>query len=384
MKVAQIYEILNNIATEVLGNGELLQEDLSNIVDLGKAFEDAGKFDNYVRALPDQVGKIIFNAREYDGAVPSVLYDAWEWGSIVEKINIEMPQATENESWELTNGSSYDTNIFTKPTVTVKAFNDRVTYEVPMSFTSLQIKSSLQSAEQANSFISAIRTAIKNAVNIRNEALIMRTINNMIGETLYDDYKAAGYDTKSGTKAVNLLYLYNQRFGTNLDKSLATSNLDFLKFASATIAKYTDRVARLSTLFNIEKKERFTPRDKMHLVMLSDFKRDTDVYLQSPTFHDEYTALPESESVAYWQAPGTDYSFDNVSAIKIKTASGHTIDASGILAVIFDHDALGVTNMNPRTPSHYVEKAEFWNEWFKWDAGYFNDLAEQMVVFFIA
>ena len=125
MKVAQIYDIVNTITKEVLGEPAVVNEDLSNIVDVGTQVFDANATDAYVRKLLNQVGKIVFVNRAYSGVVPSVLMDGWEYGSVVEKVRGELPEATENESWELTNGTSYDPNVFYQPTVTVKFYNSR-------------------------------------------------------------------------------------------------------------------------------------------------------------------------------------------------------------------------------------------------------------------
>ena len=140
----------------------------------------------------------------------------------------------------------------------------------------------------------------------------------------------------------------------------------------------------MSTLFNTGGAPRFTPNSNLHVVMLSEFKNAADVFLQSGTFNEQYTSLPNAESVVYWQGSGVGYAFNDTSAIKIKTASGHDINASGILAVMFDRDALGVANLDTHVTTNYNPKAEFFTNWSKFDAGYFNDLNENFVVFFAA
>ena len=118
--------------------------------------------------------------------------------------------------------------------------------------------------------------------------------------------------------------------------------------------------------------------------MLADFKKAANVYLQSDVFHDNFTELPNAEVVPYWQGSGLDYGFESVSAINIKTASGEDVEVSGILGVMFDRDALGVTNLDRRVTTNYNPKAEFYSNWYKFDAGYFNDTNENFVVFFVA
>lgn len=384
MLVNQIYDIMNTVTSEVLGESVIVAEDLSNIVDVGTAIFNASAIDSYVRSLVNHIGKVIFVNRPYSGNVPSVLMDGWEYGSILEKINTELPQASENESWELTDGASYDPNIFYKPTVEAKFFNKRVTFEIPMSFTERQVKQSFSNAEQLNGFLSMLYNAIDKSMTVKVDALVMRTINNMIGETIVSDYGSSLYSSKSGVKAVNLLYLYNQRYSQSLTAANAITDADFIRFASYEMGVYMSRMSKISKLFNIGGKDRFTPSDLLHVVMLADFKKAANVFLQSAVFHDSFTELPNAELVPYWQGSGQAYSFDDVSKIKITTASGETVDTSGVLSVMFDRDALGVTNLDRRVTTNYNPKAEFYNNWYKFDAGYFNDTNENFVVFFVA
>lgn len=381
MTVQQIYEIMNDVTGEVLGETSLVQEDLSNIVDVGTSIFNANAIDNYVRSLVNHVGKVVFVNRPYAGGAPSVLMDGWEYGSVLEKIAADLPEATENESWDLTDGASYDPNVFYKPSVSAKFFNSRVTFEVPLSITERQVKESFSNAGQLNGFISMLYNAIDKSMTIKLDALVMRTINNMTASTLYAE-GAGTYTGRSGVKAVNLLYLYNQANDTSLTLSEAILTPDFIRFAAYTMGVYASRLSKISSLFNIGGKDRFTPADMLHFVTLADFSKAADVYLQSDTYHEWYTQLPKSETVPFWQGSGTDYSLESVSSINVSTADGNAVTCSGILGVMFDRDALGVTNMDRRVTTNYNPKAEFFNSWFKMDAGYFNDTNENFIVFY--
>lgn len=385
MKVNQIYEIINDVTKEVLGEKSItVEEDLSNIVDIGKEILNGTDIDNYVKSLVDHIGRVIFVNRKYSGGAPSVLMDGWEFGSILEKITADLPEATENESWELENGTSYDPNIFYQPKVSAKFFNNKVTFEIPMSFTEKQVKSSFSSREQLNGFVSMLYNSIDRSMTIKIDSLIMRTINNFIGETLHAEYPDNSYKTKSTVKAVNLLYLYNTEKGTTLTADKCLTDTEFIKYSSYMMKLYVSRLGKASTLFNIGKKDRFTPKDMLHIVLLDNFASASDVYLQSDTFHKELTEFPNHETVPFWQGSGEKYSFTDVSTIDIKTSGNNTIKATGILGVMFDRDSLGVTNLDRRVTSQYNAKAEFFNNWFKFDAGYFNDMNENFVVFFVA
>lgn len=390
MEIKQIYEIVNQTTSEVLGKNDLVKEDLSNLVDVGTEIFDANATDNYVKSLVNHIGKVIFVNRPYSGNVPSVLMDAWEFGSVMEKISADIPEAQENASWDLKNGTSYDQDIFYKPTVTAKFFNKRVTFDIPMSFTEKQIKESFDSANQLNGFLSMLYNSVDKSMTVKVDSLIMRTIDNMIGETIYADYynretkKLDALASKSGIKAVNLLKLYNDKFAKTLKAENAINDADFIRFATYVMNIYKDRLSKISTLFNVGGKERFTNGDNLHVVMLSEFVASANAYLQSDVFHNDMVALPKAETVPYWQGSGTTYDFGTTSAINVKISSGNDISASGILGVMFDSDSIGVCNLDKRVTSTYNAKAEFYTNFYKFDCGYFNDLNENFVVFFVA
>lgn len=387
MEVKQIYELVNGVTKEVLGKEALVTEDLSNVVDLGTELFNANAVDKYVKTLVNHIGKVVFVNRAYQGGVPSVLMSGWEFGSVLEKIQADMPEATENESWELEDKKSYDPNIFYKPKVSAKFFNSKVTFEVPCSFTDIQVKQSFDNATQLNAFLSMIYNAVEKAMTVKIDGLIMRTINNFIGETIANDYGEAKVNTKSGIRAINLLYKYNNtenKGNTALTADKAMYNKEFLRYASRQMKLYMSRLTKISTLFNIGGKERFTPKDLLHVVMLEEFTSAVDTYLESDTFHNELVSLPHYESVPFWQGSGVDYEFSSTSKIDVTTSGGHSVSTTGILCTMFDRDALAVCNQDRRVTTNYNPKAEFTSNWFKWDASYFNDQNENFIVFFIA
>ena len=376
MKVSQVYEIMNSVTKATIGDQAVVAEDLSNIVDIGNTIQSVAGIDNYVKSLTDHIGKTIFVNRAYSGSVPSVLMDGWEYGSILEKVSYDgLPEATENESWKLENGKSYDVNVFTQPKASAKFFNKRVTFEVPMSFAERQVKSAFDSASQLNAFFSMIHNAIDKSMTVKVDGLVTRTINNMIAETLHSG---------SGVRAVNLLAQYNTKFNQSLTPEACISNPEFIRYASYVIGLYSDRLTKISKLFNIGGKDRFTSKDLQHIVLLSEFEASAKAYLYSDTYHNEFTKLPQAEVVPYWQGSGTDYSFNSTSKIHVNTASGEEVEQGGILGIIFDRDALGVSNLDRRVTTNYNAKGEFFNNWYKFDAGYFNDMNENFVVFYVA
>ena len=239
-----------------------------------------------------------------------------------------------------------------------------------------------------NSFFSMIYTAIDNSMTVKIDSLAMRALNYMIALTIHG---------ASGNRAINLLAGYNATAGTTLTAAQAMSNPGFIRYASYIMGLYSDRLTRMSQLFNDGGKERFTPKDRMNIILLAEFARAAEAYLESDTYHNEFIKLPSADTVPYWQGSGLAYDFASTSKIDVQINvdeiddSSHekirrkvTVSQSGILGVMFDRYAVGVANLDRRVTANYNGRAEFFNNWYKFDAGYFNDPNENFIVFYAA
>lgn len=379
MKITQIKDLVNSSLKEVDGTSVLLKEDLSNVVDVGKDILDKDDIDNFVKKLVDRVGKTVFNNRVYQGSAPSVLMDAWEYGSVVEKVDADLPNVEENDSWNLQDGKSYDQDIFYQPKVSAKFFNSKVTFDIPMSFTKMQVKSAFNSATELNSFISMLMTKVQNAMTVHLDGLIMKTINNFTAQVI---------NSNKGLQVVNLLKGYNDQTGQSLTSAKALTDPNFIKYANLMINTYRSRISQMSTLFNVGGVHKFTPKENQHLVILSDLASASKVYLESDTYNQQNVQLGSNyDTVPYWQGSGTSYNFADTSSIDVAIKDGAStkeVKQSGILGVLFDTSALGVSCQNPRTTTAVNARAEFYTNFNKYDAMYYNDLNENFVVFMVA
>lgn len=399
MEVKQIYSIVNDVRSQVLGESDVTITDLQGIVQMGDEIFNANQVDNYCKKLINRIGKEVFVARKYSGGAPSVLMDAWEFGSVMMKVSGDLYQTSKNDSWDLRDGVNYNQDTFHKPNVSVKFYNGKTTFSVKVSVTELQVKESFTSLEAMNSFFSMIFTDIDNSLQVDVDNLVMLTISNFIGETIWEDYKEntgteedpvwvlGNLSAKSGTRAINVLKLFNTQFNKNLTPSQAIYDQDFLKYFASVQFKYVGYLSKMSRVHNIGGKARFTPNDRLHYVILDDIKANANAYLQADTFNDEYTKLPNAEGVSFWQGSGaltSAFTFDQMSKIAITTSNNHDITTTGILSVMFDRDALGVLCKNKRVKSHVTELDEFTTYKYIEDGEYFNDFNENFVVFFIA
>ena len=392
MKIEQVYSLVNASTKDILGETDIVKQDLSNIVDIGTSIINGNNVDNYVKSLVDHIGKVIFVNRPYAGSVPNVLMDKWEFGSVLEKISADLPEAVENKSWELSNGVDYSPNVFYKPTVSAKFYNSKVTFEVDMSFTEKQVKESFSNAEQLNAFVSMLYNAVERSMTVKIDSLVMSTINNAIAQVVnhaMPEVIDGNYSQATSTpQAINLLKLYNDTFTKTLTKTTCLTDTDFLKWCCIMLSTYAKRMSRMSTLFNVGGKPRFTPKEDLNIIMLQDFYANMRVNLASDTYNKEDLLLPtDITTIPYWQGSGNDYGDSKVAKINVAIKTGESttkdIEMNGIMAVMFDRNALGVCNMDRRVTTNYNPKAEFYNNFYKFDCSYFNDLDENFIVFFI-
>lgn len=392
MKITQLAEILNGtlsttgILDQVTGAEAVATEDLSNVVDLGKIVLDyTGQsntnFDSFMRNLIDQVGKVMFVDRKYTSQAPNILKDGWEYGSILQKVRCEIPDARDNATWDLFNypllgGAAYpDPFELSKPSAQAKFFNSKATYEVPITLTDVQLREAFRSAEEFGRFVAMIENRIAMKITLCNDGLIMATIANLMAQKI------------NGGKQVNLVELYNAiapaANATTAAKAL--TDKEFLRFASKTIAQYKKYLAAASTLYNDGDYLTFTPAERLKFIANTEFSKSLDAYLYSDTYHNEFVNLPGYEEVAMWQGTGTDNGDRLKIDVKIDdgTDNGAEIVQDGIVAVMFDEEAAAVCNQNYRVTSQYNGRGEYTNYFYKWDAMYMNDVLENCVVFVI-
>lgn len=386
--VKDIHALVNPIFKEQLGLETILAEDLSNLIDVGKeiANGDTG-VDNYVKAMVHTVGRMNFNDRVYTGGAPDVYRDGWEYGAIREKVRMEPPEAIADPAWDLRNGQSYDDQIFYAPTVKAKFFDKSATYMIPLSFPWEEtIKPSLLNASGLARFIAMIETQVTNTRRVQNDALIMRTINNFTAATIASEYPGGDYAARSGVRAINLLYKYNTEYGGGLSKEGCMNDPGFLRYCGRIMKNYVRYLEQQNVLLNIGGTNKFTPRDSLHVVLLKDFESAVETNMQADTWHKDLVELPFHENVVAWQGVGTGFEWTDLSKINVTTSeeTPHTVTLDNVIGVMFDRDALGITNESDRITTYVSKSADFYTNRYKYKSSYFNDFDEQFIVFFIA
>ena len=376
MLITQTKEILTTIATEMLGpDNTIVTENLENLQDIGNELITQQNVDTYVKKLVDKIGKVVFKNRLLNSTAPSLLADSWEYGAILQKVRMKLIPAEENSAVNLVDGHSYDQNVFHQPTVSATFYSKEITFEVPISYTREQLNSSFNSVSELNGFYNLLETTVQNSLTVKTDALIMRTINYRIGKT---------YTKGLASQKVNLLQGYNTASGKELTVANCFQDEGFLKYAIAEIKNYQDRLKLPTSVFNDKKEEAFTPAQSQKLVLLSDFKNTVDTHLIPVVQNSENLTL-SCETVPYWQGSGKTFSFADISKIDVTLDSAsETAKVGGIIGILFDDEALKVGNLNQYVTTNYNAKGDFYTNYYKEQSGFFVDLAENFVIFYVA
>lgn len=396
MQVKQIYTILKDVVKEITGlpvvsettgtEAEevfIIKEDLSNIVDVGEKLSDffssrvSNWKDNYVKALINRIGRLVFVDRPYSGWAPNILRDSWEYGSIMAKVRVKTFEPKPNPSWTLQNGQTVNQFEYNAPEVIQYFYNQKISWQIDCSFAEMQVRESFTSASELNRFFSTIEATINKSQTMYIDALEMRAINNFIAEKI-----------SANNGVVDLLAGYNAAFGTSLTAAAAITNVDFLRYAAYTILLYKDRLKAASEVFHIASDTgypTFTPASDLHLVLISNIAKALDVYLQSETFHNDFTEIGSYDTIPFWQSSGENFDTADVTRLDVAPASDNTkiVNRNYIIGVMFDRDAIVMTNENRRTTSAYNANGEYYNNFYKIDTSFINDLAENGIVFTI-
>ena len=376
MLITQTKEILHTIATEMLGpDNTIVTENLENLQDIGNELITQQNVDTYVKKLVDKIGKVVFKNRLLNSTAPSLLADSWEYGAILQKVRMKLIPAEENSAVKLVDGQSYDQNVFHQPTVSATFYSKEITFEVPISYTREQLNSSFNSVSELNGFYNLLETTVQNSLTVKTDALIMRTINYRIGKTF----------TKGlASQKINLLQGYNTASGKELTVANCFQDEGFLKYAIAEIKNYQDRLKLPTSVFNDKKEEAFTPAQSQKLVLLSDFKNTVDTHLIPVVQNSENLTL-SCETVPYWQGSGKTFSFADISKIDVTLDSAsETAKVGGIIGILFDDEALKVGNLSQYVTTNYNAKGDFYTNYYKEQSGFFVDLAENFVIFYVA
>lgn len=388
MEVKDIHEMINTWAAERCGDARfdeqqqqafIVNEDLSNIVDVGSAIIKAGWKDNFQQDMIDRIGIYVFSARRVRSYRHDIMRKDTEYGSILAKTRVKRFAASTNPTWGLQPGDIPEQFAFNPPTVRTTFFNDKLAWEIDCSFPTVQLDSALKNRYELQAWFDMIETTISQGIDDQIADLIDRGVNGFIGEHI-----------NAARGVIDLLARYVTATGDNtLTEDTMFTSEAFNKFCAYQYLLCKDRLRRKSSIYNMSTEAGYdtaTPPELLHFYLHTDAAKALDVYLQSEVYHNEFTQIGNYESIPAWQSSGSEYEFALSSRIDIKIPSSPaaapiTVNRTGILGLMFDHDAIMLVNQNRRVTSAVNARGEFYNNFYKLDSHIITDLWENGIVF---
>ena len=371
--VNQIYDLLNVVARESIGETAITVQDTESLVSLGnQVFSTDTNKDNFYKVLPDVIGRVWVKYMEVTRKDRGIQRQPLEFGIILEKISVKtITPAKENKSW-LDNPNIYE-NLKDDTDIHVNMFSRIATYSIDKVIYDYQLFTAFLSPEKMAAFVELIFSDMRNGMT--------KTLNNT--DKLCESTAIAQSLSSEKLTHRNLLKEYNTLTNEGLTVSAARRSKDFILFAVKTIKETMSRAKELNILYNVDGAERELTDEDLRIHVLSDFASDMMIYAQSDTYHKELVELYGYEEVNNWQGLGLTANFSDVSKIAIKNGLVE-MEQTGIICHMFARDRIATMIDKIRTKSQYLPTAERTLYSHKADIGYLVAPDEIGIVFYIA
>lgn len=377
MDTTQIYGFLNDIVSQGIGIDALTVADEAGLIALGNTvLSSNSNTENFLNTLVQRIGRTIVRFRKYENKLSGLLLSDMEYGAIVQKIRVAMPEAEEDESFDLVDGQSVDHYKIAKPDARQKLFVTRTPYQYKITIQRKRLKEAFLSASGMGAFISAVFGEVRNAIDLGLERLGRNAINNMIAES----YGASAAAPKQNVIDLGSMYRVIVPTAPTAAAELMNDN-DFLRFAVSTMNTRLDMMQEMSVLnmadTSVNALPTFTPRDKMHVYIMSQFKRRLETVVQYAAFNELLVDIAGNDTLTYWQAQQSPLSID------VKRASdGTEIAVDNIVGIAYDRDACGAYKWDEEAQTTPINAAGlYYNTYYHLQQLWFNDLSENFVVF---
>lgn len=394
MKVNQISTMLNSVFGEVLGENNLLADDLSNVVDAGRVITGStdvfgDNFDNYVGKIVDKVGRTIFWDRVYTADDLGIWRDSFEYGSVLEKIRCDVGEYADNCEWTLTKDTDSDNDLdynesisdhiaelfkFYPAKVQAKYFNNKTTFKTTISITRKQLKSAFNSASDLARFIGMIEQRVRTKMEISKNQLQKMVIANLMGEHI-----------AQGKQVIDLGAMYATETGKDAGTlKSALTDAEKVRYIAQKMTFFREMMAEPSKLYSATGTfYNHTPIEDSRLIILADLDSSLRFNTYAITYNEEYTKLEGYKIVPFWQSSGTSIgdSLGTRSGINITTSNGNVVTRNDIVGVLFDRDGAMICNEDPEVRANYNADGNFTNYIYCADCSYYNDFDENCIVF---
>lgn len=374
METNQIYSLVNSLASQSMGQSAIVVTDTSSLVSLGNAvLSSATNTDAFTGVLVQRITRTIVSFRAYRNVLSGLIKDDFQWGAIVQKLKVAMPEAVEDETYNLVDGQSIDMFKVAKPKTKQKFFVKRTPYNFFLTFQRVAIREAFTSAEAFGAWLSAVYGEVQNKLELSNENL---------GRACMANMAAYVYQNGKATQKVKLLSEYKTATGNTVTAQAAYYDADFLRFAIARMILDGKNMEAMSVEYNLESETRHTPADLQRFAVLNGFMNSMRTQVYYSAFNDEYLQKAVNMAIPYWQAE------QSRAAINVTIEDGtdgtdkKTVSIPNMVAMIFDTDALGTYRRETETLNTPVNAAgQYFNTYWHAQQLWFNDPSENCIIY---
>lgn len=393
VSATQIYTIVNEVAKQAMGTTAITVVDNTGLIALGDAVlgSDATK-NNFINALTDRIGRTIVSFRAYHSHFPDFERDSIEWGNILQKLKIAMPEAEEDQSYDLLDGASVDQYKINKAKVNQLLFSTETPWQTHITVHLEQLEKAFTSTTDMGAFISGMFGEVQNRIELAMENLSMDCVNNYIAEL-----NARSVSKVNQNRVYKLVTLYKEATGVDhtTEPLTALNDEEFLKFTVRTINRISATMEYMTAgVFNdlqnsgseppSEEKNiytRHTPKSEQRMMLFIDMVNALKTNINSKAFNMEQVAIDiPFKTVPFWQ------SIKSPSTINVKCASGlSSKEIPGVMGILYDREAMGTFKKKYKSLTSPVNAAgQYYNVFYHMITMYFNDLTENAVIFLLA
>lgn len=383
LTATQIYGIVNEVAKQAMGSIELTVVDNAGLVALGnRVLGSDNTKNNFINALTDRIGRTIVSFRAYNSHFPDFERDSIEWGNILQKIKIAMPDVEEDQSYNLKDGASVDQYKINKPKVNQLLFTTETPWQTHITVHLDALEKAFVNSNAMGAFISSMFGEVQNRIELAMENLSIDAVNNYMAEIIK-------LKDSSPKRVINLVTEYKDKTGidhtTNPLKAL--DDEEFLKYVVRRINSLSTTMEYMTTgLFNTPQGDevaytRHTPKSEQRMMLFIDLVNSLKTNINSKAFNMEQVAIDiPFKTVPFWQ------SLQTPAKIKIKPASGgDEIEQSEVMGILYDREAMGTFKKKYTSLTTPINAAgKYYNVFYHMITMYFNDLTENAVVFLLA
>jgi len=374
MPAKQIYQTVNTIAGNLGYTGNAVVDVTTFTAFAADALSDSLKTESVYAELYDLIGKTVIAIDEAEEEDRNIVVDAFEYGSIVQKISFASQASQSSSEWDIAHPEN-PYAVTRKEGIIQKLFEQYIpTFSWEDVSYADQLKEAFRGPESLAGFTDALYTRMRNAYKIAKLGLADAAVGGLMA-LVYNDCTAETPGANAGRRLRHLLTEYNTKFGTELTDDTSLQNTNYLEWVRKQIIIDQKNINKLTKLYNDGTVERRTKETDLNLDLSI---RLTSSYAKfwGDTFNEQYVQLPKHNEIVNWgiaTAPET---------VKVSVDGGtSTTTIAKILGFMYDRDAVVATMDRSRFVSIYDQ----WNDRnvFKLTANrrYIADPSENTIIY---